>query len=271
MEMKKVSSLAEVKAVFEGIEENGDEWFSNLLASDGELARWIDKGQVSVAATPTTAMLLRQRYGCQRLYFANVKRKQLTEDLQRCLAGVKENVITAILDRKGESTPIKTALQKCAFSRYALLQRLVKVNQPKPAEDVAVDYAKPEDLSRIEEIIRRYFDPLLDHWPDQDEIAAAIREKRILVARLPENGNVIAVDSFEQVGKTVYNRYVVSMEEYRKQRSYGTFLMGQSMALHCNARRIVGWVKDDNFVSLRMHNKYGLVFDGTTDETFLWE
>ena len=58
MELKKAETLAEVKATFEGIEENGDEWFSNLLARDDELTRWGEKGQVSVAATPTTAKII---------------------------------------------------------------------------------------------------------------------------------------------------------------------------------------------------------------------
>ena len=269
MELKKAETLAEVKATFEGIEENGDEWFSNLLASDDELTRWIEKGQVSVAATPATALLLRQRYGCQRLYFANVRHEALTADLQVCFPNLPDKIITTVLERNGENRLIKEKLREAGFSHYALLKRVVKINEPKPPGKVAAEFANQDDFSHIEEIIRRYFDPLLDHWPDKDEIETAIREKRILVARSEEDGMVIALDSFEQIGQTVYNRYVVSMEEYRHQKSYGTFLMGQSIALHAKARRIIGWVKDDNYVSIHMHNKHGLHFDGATEESFL--
>ena len=269
IDLKKATALAEVKSAFESIEENGDEWFSNLLARDDEIVRWIAKGQVSIATTPTTTMLLRQRYGCQRLYFANVSREALTADLQAYLTNMPEKIITSVLERNGENRLIKEKLREAGFSHYALLKRVVKVKEPTPPKKVAAEFANQDDFSHIEEIIRRYFDPLLDHWPDKDEIETAIREKRILVARLQEDGRVIALDSFEKIGQTVYNRYVVSMEEYRQQKSYGTFLMGQSIALHATARRIVGWVKDDNFVSIHMHNKHGLHFDGSTEESYL--
>lgn len=267
--LKKATGLVEVKSAFESIEENGDEWFSNLLVRDDEIVRWIAKGQVSIATTPTTAMLLRQRYGCQRLFFANTRSEVLTSDLQSCFHDLPEKIITTVLERNGENRFVKEKLREAGFSHYALLKRVVKVNEPKAPEKVAAEFANQDDFSHIEEIIRRYFDPLLDHWPDKDEIDTAIREKRILVARSEEEGRVIALDSFEQTGQTVYNRYVVSMEEYRHQKSYGTFLMGQSIALHAKARRIIGWVKDDNYVSIHMHNKHGLHFDGATEESFL--
>lgn len=267
--MKKAATLAEVRIVFERIEENGNEWFSNLLARDEELTQWIEKGQVSIATTPTTALLLRQRYGCQRLYFANTKRETLAKDLRAFLTDVQEKVITTVLDRNGENEPVKGILHEAGFSHYALLKRIVKINEPKSTEDISVEYAKIEDLSRIEEILRRYFDPLLDHWPDEDEIVDAINQKRIIVARLPEDGQVVGICSFEKKGMTLWGRYLASIEEYRSRAPYGAILADQYLMLHSNMRKIIGWVGEDNIVSIRVNRALGFSFDGTTDETFI--
>lgn len=266
--IKKATTLAEVRAVLESIDENGDDWFSNLLAGDDELTCWIDKGQVSIAATPTTAMLLRQRYGCQRLFFANTKRKTLAEDLRTCLSDTPEKIIMTVLERNGENTPIKETLCKAGFSHYALLKRYVKINEPRQPEQVAVEYARMGDLPRIEEIIRRYFDPLLDHWPDKDEIEIAIREKRILVARL-EDDELAAFHSFEKKGMSVYSRYVASVEEFRSRMPYAPILLRQNLRMHRNCRKYLGWILSDNDVSIKVHQGLGFQFDGTTEETFV--
>ena len=268
MELKKAETLAEVKATFEGIEENGDEWFSNLLARDDELTRWVEKGQVSVAATPTTALLLRQRYGCQRLYFANVKSETLTEDLKSFLVDAPEKIITMVLNRSRENEPVKNLLRAANFSHYALLKRVVKVNEPKTPEKIVVEYARIDDLPRIEEILRRYFDPLLDHWPDKDEIEEAIKAKRILVARL-ENDVIAAFHSFEKKGMSVYSRYVVSVEEFRSRMPYAPILLRQNLRLHRDCRKYLGWILDDNEVSIKVHQALGFKFDGATEEAFV--
>lgn len=267
--MKRAGSLAEVRAAFEGIEEKGGEWFSNFLATDDELACWIEKGQILIAATPKTAVLLRQRHGCQRCYFANVDREPLTEDLKVCLAGVTEKIITTVLDRGGQNEPIKDCLRQAGFLHYALLKRIVKINEPTPPDDMPAEYATMNDLSRIEEIIHKYFDPLLDHWPDRDEIADVIEQKRILVARCPKDGQVAAMTSFIRKGKTVWGRYWASMEEYRAIAPYGAIVADQYMVINSDVRKYIGWVADDNVLSIRMNKANGFSFDGTSEEFFI--
>lgn len=271
MELKKAETLAEVKAAFEGIEENGDEWFSNLLARDDELTRWIEKGQVSVAATPTTALLLRQRYGCQRLYFANVKLGTLAEDLKSCLAGIPEKVITTVLERDGENQAIKKAIYSAGFSHYELLKYAMKINDPEPPSPQGLDFAQSTDAASIDAIIKENFDPLLDQNPDLDEIRDAIENKRVLVARWPENKNTVAFISFERKGKTLWARYMATMKAYRKYSPYGALLYYQLLALHADAQRIVGWIRHDNTISREMHQAIGFQCDGlSTEEYFLY-
>ena len=265
----KAATLAEARGAFASIEDNGGEWFSNLLANDDELARWIGKGQVSLAATPTTAVLLRQRYGCQRLYFASTKREALAEDLRVYLANIPEKVITTVLDRDGENEEIKDTLREAGFSFYARVNRIVKINDPKPPTDVSVEFATEKDLLRIEEMIKRYFDPLLDHYPDRDEIMADIEAKRVIVVRQPD-GKAGAFRSFERKGKTVWGRYWASMEECRSKIPYGALLIHQYFMMFADVRKYIGWVREGNVVSTKANLKMGMRFDGTTETYFLY-
>lgn len=271
MELKKAETLAEVKATFEGIEENGDEWFSNLLARDDELTRWVEKGQVSVAARPTTALLLRQRYGCQRCYFTNVKRETLAEDLKICLADVQEKIITTVMERNGENEPIKEAIKNAGFSHYDLLKYAMKFNKPQPPSSQGIDFAQPSDAANIDAIIKENFNPLLDQNPDLDEIIDATEQKRVLVARWPENKKTVAFISFERKGKTLWARYMATMKAYRKYSPYGALLYYQLLAFHADAQRIVGWIRHDNTISREMHQALGFQCDGlSTEEYFLY-
>ena len=271
MDMKKAETLAEVKATFEGIEENGDEWFSNLLARDDELTRWIEKGQVSVAATPTTALLLRQRYGCQRLYFANVKLGTLAEDLKSCLAGIPEKVITTVLEREGENQAIKNAICSATFSHYELLKYAMKINEPQSPSPQGLDFAQSTDAASIDAIIKENFDPLLDQNPDSDEIMDAIENKRVLVARDTENKQAVAFISVERIGKTLWSRYMATLQDYRKNAPYGALLLYQLLGLHSDAQRIVGWIRHDNAISRGMYQALGFQCDGlSTEEYFLY-
>lgn len=271
MELKKMETLAEVKAALGSLEDNGDEWFSNLLASDDELTRWISKGQVFVAATPTTVVLLRQRYGCQRCYFANVKQAILSADLQKCLADVPGKVITTVLERSKENQAIKAAIRRAGFSHYDLLKYAIKLNAPHPPATQGIDFAQPTDVTSIDIIIKENFDPLLDENPDTDEIAMAIAQKRVLVARWPENKQVISFISFERKGKTVWDRYMATLEAYRKYAPYGALLYYQFLALHADVQRVVTWIRHDNTISRGMHQALGFQCDGlSTEEYFLY-
>ena len=269
VKIKTATTLAEVKAALEQIEEAGSDWFSNLLADDSEIERWIEKGQISFVATPVTVAFFRKRYGCQRLYFSNTRREALAEDLRLCLPEISGKIITSVLDRNNQNASIKDLLRQGGFSHYALLKRVVKINEPKPLEDISVEYATLGDLPRIEEILQRYFDPLLDHWPDKDEIVAAIEKKRILVARCPEDQEVVAIDSFERKGKTVWGRYWASIEEFRSDIPYGAILADQYMTINSDARKFIGWVENNNHFAVRMNRAIGLNFDGTEEEVFI--
>lgn len=271
LQFKKASSVTEVRETFASIEDNGEDWFTNLLVNDDELARWIDKGQVSIAATPTTAMLLRQRYDCKRLYFANTKRENLAKDLRESLLDAPAQIITTILERNGENTPIKETLREAGFFHYSLLKYAMKLNTPEPPITDDIIFAKEADMPAIDAIIKENFDSLLDQTPDQDELLNAIQQRRVLVMHSAADNQIAAFISFERKGKTLWARYMATLKKYRKHAPYAAFLYFQLLALHADAQRVVGWIRADNTISRGMHQALGFQCDGlATEEYFLY-
>ncbi len=266
--IKKVESLDEVKMGFDAIEKNGAGWFSNLLATDEEMNRWIQKAQLFYTVSPTTVLLLRQRQSFQRCFFATTQPEIFAAELKVCLASISGTVIMSILDRSGENQFIKNQLVDAGFVHYALLKRVVKINKSNVSSKASVEFAAIEDSSQIEAIIHRYFDPLLDHWPDTDEVIAAIQHNRVIVARLPGDNKIAAFNSFEIKGQTFYSRYLASVKEYRNYMPFAPIILRQNLKAHADAKKCIAWIHKTNDISIRMHFALGFSFDGATEEYF---
>lgn len=265
--MTKAKNILEIKKALDEIEEHGEEWITNFLVDDKELKRWIEKEQISYEVTQTEVIILRQRLDCQRMYFTTTNANNLSETLCRTLNSSK--IITSILDRgDNASQPLKDILLSAGFNHYKTLKRVEKINDKAENKIPKVEFADMKDLKQIEQAIRLDFDNLLDNQPDQDEIEEAIKEKRIMIVRDNDSGEVAAFNSFEAKGKTVFGRYLCSMRKFRKQLPYGGIIFKQFVSYFSNATRILGWIAEDNIPSIKIHLACGFNFNGITEEYF---
>lgn len=267
--MKIVENISEIKNALDEIENNGAEWITNFLTGDAELERWIKKNQVSIEITPTNVFIFRKRDKCQRLYFISSKSKTLAEDLRRVLSSTNETVITSILDSGDDSSrPLKEIVTKAGFSHYKTLNRILKIQTPKPTRVKNPDFARLEDLPLIAETLEKEFDAFLDNHPDLDEIKAAIENQQIMVVRDKETGKVAAFETFEKKGKTVWGRYLASVEEFRKDLPYGGMVLRVFTAFHSDASRLIGWVAQGRENIMKLNYSCGYKDDVVTDEIF---
>jgi|GEM_PF-4528981 len=269
MGIETITSAEELRRQMDAISARCSPANGNLLINREFSERWIAKGQVRTYQTGNAMFLLRKRSRCSRCYFLCEDMSCLPEDFGKLFSQTDETVITSILDRNGMHDPIKDVLLESGFCRYAKLNRVSMLNVPRLRKEQNVVFAEMSDLPQIEKIIKQYFDPLKDQNPDVDEIAEAIEGKRIIVARLPENGMVVAFQSFEKIGKTLHGRYVAAMEEYRKKVPAGGILWRQCIKMHCDVNKVIGWIEDGNDATRRWNRSMGLQADGVTDEIFM--
>lgn len=265
----KVQNISEIKNALDEIESNGTEWLTNFLTGDAELERWINKEQLTVSTTSTNVFILRKRDLCQRLYFVSSAGETLAEDLRKMLSMTNETVITSILDNGDNSSrPLKDIVMKAGFSHYKTLNRILKIQTPKPTKILNPEFAKIEDLPLIAETLEKEFDAFLDNHPDLDEIKAAIENQCIMVVRDKKTGKVAAFETFEKKGKTVWGRYLASVEEFRKDFPYGGTVLRKFTNFHSDASRIIGWVAEDRENIMKLNYSCGYQNDVVTDEMF---
>lgn len=266
-----VKDISEIKEALSLVEDSGEEWHTNLLEADDELDSWIRKEQLHIFSTEGCVFLYRKRYGCRRLYFACSNVSKLKAGLRTVLTKGDGKVIIKILTRKSMQSVVEEEILQAGFRYYTSLNRVVKINSATEKKCRQGDFACEDDMPRIREIINNNFDNLLDQWPDDDEIIKAINDKRILVIRDKETNQVIAIQSFQKVGMTLYGRYLASLQEYRDRMAYGPILWRQCIKQNCDVKRIVGWIDERNELAIKVNRAMGFEFDGVNEKVFVYE
>ena len=268
--MLRVNNIFEIKNALSVIEDNGVEWHTNFLERDEEVNGWIKKRQLYMMAIDRCVFLYRNRTDCSRLYFTCSDVADLVYGLQEIVNGSKEKIIIKILQNNSTSSIVKEKILEAGFRYYTSLKRVVRMNSGINKSHKEGVYACLSDQARIKEIIRGNFDKLLDQWPDDDEILKAIEEKRILVARNSETNDVIAMQSFQRIGKTLYGRYLASLQECRGKMAYGPILWRQCIKQNSDVKRIIGWIDERNELAIRVNKAMGFTFDGVSEEVFIF-
>ena len=269
MDLYLVENADELRRKVASFSEHCSPTDGNLFINHEFSAHWLDKKQVSLFQTEDTLFLLRKRIGCSRCYFLSKDIASLPRDFSALFERTKETIITSVLDQNNINKCLKDLLLLSGFDFYDRMLRIVKINQNLKTPRIHVKYAQLDDFEQIIGIIRKNFDPLIDQIPDEDEIKKAINEQRILVEYEPQRHRVAGISSFERQGATLYSRYLVTAEEYRTVASYVTVLWRNLLLLHSDAKRYVGWVREDNSRAVELNRIFGLEPDGATDEFFI--
>lgn len=263
------TSLSEIQEAASVIKEQGTKWFTNFYVDEGRLARWIQKGQISYYATPQLILLLRQRQGFRQLYMTASEEQALKDSLEKFLPDGYGIFVTDLL---GEASELREALLACKWQPYLTLQRIVKINSAggvaKPVADEY--YARPGEETQIMDMLAENIDPLGEQIPDLDEIAERIAAREVLVIRDEATGELKAFFSFIRQGSTVTGRFLVTRRKYRDE-GWGLDLSDMFFDLHADARRVLGWVREDKKRNLKLYELQGYQKDRLRDEVLIFK
>lgn len=155
--MRKVEDIHEIKYAIKEIHQRGDDWFTNLLADDDEIKRWIYNEQLSYFVASNNLFILRVRHGCQRIYFSTSNLQELTIGFKEFLKHKEGKVITSVLDRNGVNMHIKKILFDSGFRSYGKLNRVSMINILCTGKPERIKFAGMEDLPQIEKNDREVF------------------------------------------------------------------------------------------------------------------
>lgn len=119
-----------------------------------------------------------------------------------------------------------------------------------------------EEIELIKSSMMKWFDPIADQIPTQQELFTAINEHRIFGIYQSEK----QLKGFLYF--TVEKNYVILMHigvnpNYRKQGIGGLLLKYfTGLCMQTGKKRIYAWVNQDNLSSQKMHERHGYVLDG---------
>jgi hypothetical protein len=227
------------------------------LAADGRLEGFPEAG---------AACVLHREDTFRRLYFSAPGPEELRDAL--CgLALPPGELIADLVGRADQIEPVAAALAAAGFSAYKDFQRMARTARDlPPAKNGAVateaEFAGPEDVARVQELITDSFDPRAEHFPTALETTQAIAGRSVLVAR--RGREIAALLFFSRAGMTTILRFWLVRAGFRGM-GFGDLLVRRYFADCAACRRFTLWVQCGNDAAIRRYLDYGYRPDGTMD------
>lgn len=266
--MKQVERIDEIHQAINQIK-NSPEWFTNLYVNDSNLENWIKKGQIYIQIYQKAIFLVRRRPEFYQFYFLTVDLLKFKADLKQFLKASKDTYAVAIL---GNVEVFHELLQEAGLTFYMGINRVSKITEKigKPVLKKGISFAVIEDALDIQQMMYDMLDIYCDQIPDIDEIEAVIRKKGVIIIRNEQNRDVEAFVCFKRKGVLSQAYYLAAKEKYRDKR-VGMIILNAYFAYNADARRHIGWIRDNNIASQAVNYRFGLKPDGFREEVFIYK
>jgi len=264
-----VRDIRSIREKIEQVKARGDDWITDCYLDEKKLIRWISEEQLFLGNTDEAFLLYRDRGSHDQLYWGFPSLESAGEIFQRELHHADKKIISDLLFR-GDEDAMRKLLLACGFHSYMTFTRMTKMETPQPKQQIdAKWFASLEDLQAVVAILKETMDPECEQLPDQEELAQAISEQRVLVIHDPESGELAAMTMFDRQGALLLWRYWASREKYRRKK-LGLLLYQPYIEWNADARRHVLWVRDNNPMK-NVYAYFGFRPDGLRDEVFHYE
>ena len=157
------------------------------------------------------------------------------------------------------------AFKECGYEVYRQLYRMSRIGLfPVDAGEVSpeVQIGEEEDLSAVEALFDRDFDPLCEQIPSRTELKSFVREQQLLVLR--DKDTLAGFLVYEMTGRTWYLRYWYTDPAFRNQ-GVGSKLLKAALALGAESTRQILWVLSDNENAIRRYEHFGFTREPMND------
>lgn len=246
----------EIDAELRRIRELNKQFTTNLYAAQVQLRNWACQGDLSLIRGMRATLLFRRDRHFEHLYHVAASRTDLSEALASLDPITDQPIVTDLVGRIEEVTPLAEIYRESGFEDYVELARMVRPggSSSDAGTDAAVDYAQLADLPLIMAFLDRHLDPFRDQIPEPDEVESAVARRTILIDRY--DGMPGGLLFFEDTGRTSTIRYWY-VDSRCSGRGVGGRLMRSYLREHSSTARFLLWVVSSNADAIAKYEHYG--------------
>lgn len=265
--MNNVDEVSRLKSIVADHAGGGCDLITNFYVGNRETASWIRRKQLFGYGDTDGYLLLRTRRGFCNAYFGTNNLQSFPKLLTLLTRQIQ---IPISVDLINTSTETAECFLQSKFVRHVSLMRMSKVNNNVNAVHSENDwFAESRDVNTIEETLYENMNPLCEQIPDTEDLASAVDNRQILVARHISNNEAAAFIFFERKGVTVTLRFWAGRKKYHGL-GYGKEVYQKYLMANADARRFLLWVRDDNHKVRQIYQRYGMNYENMHDDVYLW-
>ena len=293
-----MKQLPSVAAIYEqmGQARRAGPLVTNFYPVPDKLQRSIERGELFSMTAGNVLFVLRRDRDFLHLSFVASAATELGAALRELIAGVAETITVDLLGPRERVAELTELFVQAGFRGHCVLHRMTKVTKQAevspPAPDPEVVFAGRDDAAALAGMLDTALDRHAEQIPDEDEMARAASERKILVVRsgptigeagsrgvgtptaLPAGrgsspvGSIAGLLYFEVTGQSSLLRHWL-VDPAHRDRRIGARLMRRYFADCNDVRRFLLWVISDNHNAIDRYRHYGYREDGLIDQVLI--
>jgi ribosomal protein S18 acetylase RimI-like enzyme len=263
--MVKVKDFTEILTDIKFIKEKNKGYVTNFYPEVDKVNIWITNGKLYKELIGNTMFFFNQKANFFHLFYCSSSIQALESSILELNS--LEQDIQLVVDVIGKKESLKSMVRKFkenGFYLYTVLNRMSRFTVPEQSKSSS-DIIKNADISdakTIFNLFQKYFDPIAEQLPTENEIINWINLNHLIIAREVEQIQGFVI--FDLIGVTSYLRYWFVHPEYRD-RKIGSTLLKEYFKKSVGTKRQLFWVIQSNENAISRYLYYGFRHENLND------
>jgi ribosomal protein S18 acetylase RimI-like enzyme len=271
-----VKQLPSVAALYEQMDQarRAGPLVTNFYPVPDKLQRWIERGQLYSMTASNVLFVLRRDRDFLHVSFVTSAAAELATAVRELIASIAETITVDLLGPRDRMAELVDLFARAGFRPQRELHRMTRQVEhgPPPAEpDPEVVLAGAGDGAALAGMLETELDRFTEQIPDEDEMARAAAERKILIVRADParaDSAIAGMLFYELTGRSSLLRHWV-VDPAHRDRRIGARLMRRYFADCRDVRRFLLWVISDNHNAIDRYRHYGYLQDGLIDQVLI--
>ena len=255
--MDKVITLVEIQTEIKAIKTINRGFITNFYPEFDKLSVLIEKGKLYKKIIGNSVFFFAEKTGFSHLFYCSPSTKALSDSLSQLKLIIGKTLLVAdIIGKESDIQSIVQIFRENEFYLYTTLNRMSRSTKMDEYKNPSINLKKAEitHTEAIFNLLNKYFDPLAEQLPSQDEINNWIKLNHLIL--IEEKNEILGFVIFDLIGVTSYLRYWFVHPQYRN-RKIGSTLLQEYFKNSAETKRQLFWVIQTNENAINRYLHYG--------------